>query len=466
MFGRLLIRMSTPDKPFDVFISHSTQDAQAAAAIKQHLQASGLKCWKAPDDIYPGESWPAAITRALSMCRVMVLVWSSNSLASREVSKELTIAMRNGLTVIPFRIEDVQPTSEWDYHLANTHWMDAFPGDLAPFVQSLASRIQSVTSNPADTAIPPSGAPPRGTNTALAGSSSGSRLPSGMIVFGSLLIVGALGAWFFMQGGGGARQPAAPAIEASQAFAQEAENLRKEADQAKREKDEALRQASEKEAESLRQIAQRAEAERQLALQRAEQAEEAARLAQLEKTGKTQASDDSSAANALTGSVSDPDGYTNVRRGPGTKNADGSEMLIVGTIRVGEVFEYFPDYSNWWRVRTTDGVTGFVHKSRIVAAEPSTSPGGVWLFPDSSIRLLRESELQGLSQDQLWRARNEIFARRGYIFQSDRGKALARSLDSAYSPVSSVQNAVISAMNPVERANIERISSFEKGSSQ
>ena len=35
--------MSTPDKPFDVFISHSTQDAQAAAAIKQHLQASGLK---------------------------------------------------------------------------------------------------------------------------------------------------------------------------------------------------------------------------------------------------------------------------------------------------------------------------------------------------------------------------------------------------------------------------------------
>ena len=81
--------MTPSEKPFDVFISHSTQDALAASAIKQHLQASGLKCWKAPDDIDAGESWPSAITRALSVCRVMVLVWSSNSLASREVSKEL-----------------------------------------------------------------------------------------------------------------------------------------------------------------------------------------------------------------------------------------------------------------------------------------------------------------------------------------------------------------------------------------
>lgn len=128
----------------DVFISHSRQDTEAASAIKQHLHAAGLTCWTAPDDINPGASWPSAIMRALSVCRVMVLVWSRHSLASKEVAKELTLAMRNGLTVIPFRIEDVQPTSEWDYHLANTHWMDAFPGQLQAYAEKLAARIRAV----------------------------------------------------------------------------------------------------------------------------------------------------------------------------------------------------------------------------------------------------------------------------------------------------------------------------------
>jgi non-ribosomal peptide synthetase component E (peptide arylation enzyme) len=53
-------------KPFDIFISHSSKDTLAASAIKQHLQNRGLRCWKAPDDIQPGESWPQAIMRAIS----------------------------------------------------------------------------------------------------------------------------------------------------------------------------------------------------------------------------------------------------------------------------------------------------------------------------------------------------------------------------------------------------------------
>jgi len=395
--------MPAPDKPFDVFISHSSQDAQAASEIKQHLQACGLKCWKAPDDVNPGESWPSAITRALAVCRVMVLVWSRNSLASREVSKELTIAMRNGLTVIPFRIEDVQPTGEWDYHLANTHWMDAFPGDLAPFVALLATRIPSFIANPAAPAAPLPHAPARGMGIGVARDRSGSRSPVAATILGSLLVIGALGALFLMRGPGEGKQPAVLMAEGAPDNAQEIATLRKDAEQAQREKDEALRQVREKEAESLRQIAQRAEAEKQLALQRATQAEEVAKAAQMR------------AANESFASIS-------------------REKLV--------------------------DVSG--HASSLGTVANVDSPSlGVWLFPESSLRLLEESELQRLNQDELWRARNEIFARRGYIFQSNRGKALARSLGAAYNPVSSAQTAIISAMNPVERANIERISRFE-----
>ena len=131
-------------KPFDIFISHSSKDTLAASAIKQHLQNRGLRCWKAPDDIQPGESWPQAILRAISNSQIMLLVWSGNSVSSQEVSKELTLAMQSKLTVVPFRIEDVEASAEWAYHLANTHWMNAFEGPIEQYFDGLADYVGKV----------------------------------------------------------------------------------------------------------------------------------------------------------------------------------------------------------------------------------------------------------------------------------------------------------------------------------
>ena len=94
-------------KTFDAFISHSSGDAERAVAIKKHLESAGIGCWKAPDDILPGESWPEAILRAIGDSATMILVWSAQSKASSDVSKELTLAMRHKVNVVPFRIENV-----------------------------------------------------------------------------------------------------------------------------------------------------------------------------------------------------------------------------------------------------------------------------------------------------------------------------------------------------------------------
>lgn len=134
-------------KTFDAFISHSSRDATAAVAIKAHLLSVGITCWKAPDDILPGESWPEAILRAIENSAAMILVWSANSKSSREVSKELTLAMRHNVPVIPFRIENVPASSEWEYHLANTHWMDAFSGEFQHHLDLLARHILKVIPN-------------------------------------------------------------------------------------------------------------------------------------------------------------------------------------------------------------------------------------------------------------------------------------------------------------------------------
>jgi hypothetical protein len=97
-------------------------------------------------------------------------------------------------------------------------------------------------------------------------------------------------------------------------------------------------------------------------------------------------------------------------------------------------------------------------------AEPSIAPArGPWLFPDSSSRYLSATELSSLSPAELWRARNEIFARKGYKFSSPRGIAFAQTLGNYYRGVDDDQDRVFNSMNQYEQANVTLIQSIEGG---
>ncbi len=62
---------------------------------------------------------------------------------------------------------------------------------------------------------------------------------------------------------------------------------------------------------------------------------------------------------------------------------------------------------------------GFPVSNSPTIAQPSIAPArGPWLFPDSSSRYLSATDLSSLSSADLWRARNEIFARKGYKFST------------------------------------------------
>ena len=108
-----------------VFISYSAKDEVLANAIHAFLNSTGIKALKAPDDIPPGTNWAAAITGMIEGCTHMVLVWTSNSMTSQEVSKELTLAMQCGAVIIPFRSEDLAPEGAWRYHLSQVQWLEA-----------------------------------------------------------------------------------------------------------------------------------------------------------------------------------------------------------------------------------------------------------------------------------------------------------------------------------------------------
>src|SRR5437764_13690681 len=97
-------------------------------------------------------------------------------------------------------------------------------------------------------------------------------------------------------------------------------------------------------------------------------------------------------------------------------------------------------------------------------AQPSIAPAsGPWLFPDSSSRYLSATDLSSLSSADLWRARNEIFARKGYKFSTPRGIAFGQTLGNYYRGVDDNQGRVYSNMNQDERANVTLIRAIEQG---
>ena len=109
----------------DVFISYSSKDKKVADAVCAALESVKIRCWIAPRDVLAGEKWPEAIANAIEKSHIMVLIFSSNSNSSKDVSKELVLAMNVGVAVIPLKIENVQPSGIMKYYLSDTHWIDS-----------------------------------------------------------------------------------------------------------------------------------------------------------------------------------------------------------------------------------------------------------------------------------------------------------------------------------------------------
>ena len=134
----------------DIFLSHSTKDKVTADAICAGLEANGIRCWVAPRDIKPGQNWGEAIVGGINGCKVMVIVFSSHSNQSDHVLREIERAVNNGSVLIPFRIEDVEPSAKMEYFLSVPHWLDAMTKPLENHIAALTKTVKSIVSNKVD----------------------------------------------------------------------------------------------------------------------------------------------------------------------------------------------------------------------------------------------------------------------------------------------------------------------------
>lgn len=115
---------------------------------------------------------------------------------------------------------------------------------------------------------------------------------------------------------------------------------------------------------------------------------------------------------------------------------------------------------------TTDGHKGPIRKSKKRVAATTTEKKeekkSQYIFEDSDKKYLSDKDVSNLSDKTLRLARNEIFARHGYIFNSSDLKEYFES-QSWYEPKVSSDNFNEDILNKYEKANIDFLKSYEDG---
>ena len=149
-----------------VFISHSSKDKEVAGEVCQFLEAHGVSCWIAPRNVTPGKNYGAAIVDAIDECGVFVLILSGESNQSGQVVREVERAAAANAVIIPFRIENIQPSRDLEFYVSSSHWLDAVGPSRDKHLNELLSAITSWHGREKHSPTPTSSAAPGATAAA------------------------------------------------------------------------------------------------------------------------------------------------------------------------------------------------------------------------------------------------------------------------------------------------------------
>jgi hypothetical protein len=133
----------------DIFVSYCTKsDRDAAYELVAYTESRGIECWIAPRDVQGGMEWATEIVNAITVAKVMVLIFSASANSSPQVRREVMLAVHRGVRVIPFRIEDITPVESLEYFLGGQQWLDAFPPPLEPHYARLVVCLNTLLATP------------------------------------------------------------------------------------------------------------------------------------------------------------------------------------------------------------------------------------------------------------------------------------------------------------------------------
>ncbi|MBI5679905.1 MAG: TIR domain-containing protein [Methanobacterium sp.] len=139
-----ILTHKSKDNSYDVYISYSPEDKNVADAVCALLEYNNIRCWISPRDIKEGDNKAASIVTAVHNSKIFVLIFSSHSNKSFQVLREVERAVSRGIPIIPFRIEDVEPSGSMEYFISAEHWLDAVTPPLENHIQKLIETITKI----------------------------------------------------------------------------------------------------------------------------------------------------------------------------------------------------------------------------------------------------------------------------------------------------------------------------------
>jgi len=127
------LRSQRPLQFYSCFISYSSANEEIARLIFEGLQNHGVRCWYAPEDLKIGDRFRSVIHDAIRVHDRLLLVISSDSIASQwvedEVERALDIERQQGRSVLfPVRLDDavMSVSSGWAVTLRNSRHIGDF----------------------------------------------------------------------------------------------------------------------------------------------------------------------------------------------------------------------------------------------------------------------------------------------------------------------------------------------------
>lgn len=139
--------MRSDETKHDVFISYSTKNSELANKICYLLEQNKLKCWIAPRNIPSGTNYIEEITDGIKSTKIVVLIYSSYSQASKYVNNEVNMAFSNNKPILSFNIDNSLPSEEMEYNLKVSQWLPAYPNPEDEFETLVVDALKLCNEN-------------------------------------------------------------------------------------------------------------------------------------------------------------------------------------------------------------------------------------------------------------------------------------------------------------------------------
>lgn len=99
-----MLAMTAPHAAAQTYIIYSHLDAAQAVRVRRLVlayDAVGIDT-----ETRPGDVWRPAIAASILAARTVLVLWSANAAASRELAPEILIALASGARVVPVLLDD------------------------------------------------------------------------------------------------------------------------------------------------------------------------------------------------------------------------------------------------------------------------------------------------------------------------------------------------------------------------